>query len=388
MHGHQVNLPSIRFYLDVLAHGKTRNGKYAYEQYKMYQAMDDPCFVSITKSISPADGGHTMAIYDATISGATRYLWLYDPNRTWYIDDASHREWYTSRQNYLEAADDGRWSFRMAGGEVWSGSPSSGGNVLVTPISVAGPRSRTITSMGLDALDFLNDFFIYGDGADLKQITDSKGKRLFIPGTKEIDIDPNTGMLNTVPWYPSDGNAPYKFQSYIQLGNPGGPLELDIASSGNGYRLDIAGLRSHMVVEAVGGEGTDRIKVENMGLRSPKIHISNAIGAKSFNIRLSQIAKPRVETRIFHLNHFEIPKDTPIQLQVEDNQRSMQVYSDKADIVYDMTVESIIEGESKTLDIDQLEIVPGQLHSIKPTNWKTLNPDQVSITSKTMKYFQ
>ena len=229
LHGHQVHKPSLELYLDLLARGKTRDGQYAYSQVEYYDMRDDPCVVSITRSLNPADGGHSLAAYDYGDYGANdKRIYVYDPNRSWYH---STQSFYASGSNYVTIKDDGTWSYPFSTTETWTGSPSSGGNLIIEPISIAGPRSRSPSTLGLNALDFLNEFFITGDGAELEQITNSKGKRFFKPGTMEVDMDPSTGMLNIVPWFPNHAeDTPLGFSSYYLLGNPGGELEIKVKS--------------------------------------------------------------------------------------------------------------------------------------------------------------
>lgn len=379
MHGHQVHLPSLRLYLDLLARGKTRDGQFAYDQFKYYEAMDDPCIVNITKSLSPTDGGHTIAAYQGIQVGGEKRLYVYDPNRTWYIP--SHRSWYEAGSNYIAIQADGTWSFEMAGGDVWTGNPASGGNIVIAPISIAGPRSRTVSSMGLDALSFLNEFFIYGSGNDLNQVTDSKGKKLFKPGTKEIDNDPNTGMLNIVPWYPSDGTPPYNFQSYFQIGNPGGPIHFDVSST-NGYRLDVAGLRGHLIIEAIGGAGIDRVTIENLGMTSPKVMLANKIKAERFDIKFANIIQSNVETREFYLKNLVIPPDTQVELSIANNQNAIQALSPASNLVFDLEINQYRLGKINTIQLPKLQIISGQQTIIQPENWQIFNPDNFDIITR------
>ena len=86
MHGHQVNLPSLRLLLDIIASSKNRDGNYAYDQVNYYWSQDDPTLVSITKSLNPSDGGHTLIAYAAQPFLGQKRIFVYDPNRPWNTD--------------------------------------------------------------------------------------------------------------------------------------------------------------------------------------------------------------------------------------------------------------------------------------------------------------
>ncbi len=374
MHGHQVNLPSLKQYLEIIALAKNRDGLFAFEQAQYYALRDDPVLVSITKSLSPIDGGHTMAVISALDFGVNdKRIYLYDPNRSWY--DPASQSWYTGGSNYIRIKSDRSWEFVMAGGTTWSGNPSSGGNIIITPISLAGPRARTPSSMGLNALTFINEFFIYGSGSDLEQVTNSQGKRLFKPGTKEIDTDPATGLLNIVPFYPSDQGAPYDFSIYYQLDNPGGELDVQVRNRG-GYRLDIAGMLSHLRLEAIGGEGSDIFRIRDMGTASPSLILFNNAGAQSYNATFTQIVRPGQEARVFKMTGLQSEAGLPVQLQIVQNQSALELFSEKAHLAYNLEIERrLVGGVIDTVRLPAVQLDPGNIQVIRPPDWKILKLD-------------
>ncbi len=146
MHGHQVNLPTIQLILNVISQNKNRNASFAYTAFQNARMQNDPTLVSITKTLNPDDGGHTVVAYDAQdLGGGNKRIYVYDPNRTWA--DPADRAWYTGNQNFIQI-NGNAWSFVMAGPETWSGDPGSGGNIMIIPISVTGPHSRSPASLG------------------------------------------------------------------------------------------------------------------------------------------------------------------------------------------------------------------------------------------------
>ncbi len=374
MHGHQVNLPSLKQYLEIIALGKNRDGLYAFDQAGYYALRNDPVLVSITKGLSPVDGGHTLAVINAVSYGANdKRIYLYDPNRSWY--DPADQPWYINGENYIQIHSDHSWEFEMAGGEVWSGDPSSGGNIIITPVSLAGPRSRTPSSMGLNALTFINEFFIFGSGSDLEQVTNSQGKRLFKPGTKEIDNDPSTGLLNIVPFYPSDQGAPYDFSIFYQLDNPGGELDVQIRSRG-GYRVDIAGMLSHLRVESIGGEGTDLFRIRDIGTASPALTLFNNTQAESLNATFTQIVKPGQEARVFKLTGLQSQAGSPVELKIIRNQGALEINNEKSSLGYNLEIERhLIGGVIDTVRLPAVQLDPGNIQIISPPSWKILKLD-------------
>src|SRR5262249_43984234 len=156
---------------------------------------------SITKDLNPNDGGHTLVAYRAVdLGGGSKKIFVVDPNRTW--GNPSDQTWYNTESNFIQITNHA-WSFDMGGSDgTWSGDPGNGGNLVITPISVTGPHSRSPASLGDTIIGkLLNTLLLSGDSARVEQVTDSRGRRLFKPGTSELDTDPATGMGNTFPWF-------------------------------------------------------------------------------------------------------------------------------------------------------------------------------------------
>jgi hypothetical protein len=94
--------------------------------------------VSVTKTLNPDDGGHTMVAYRAQdFGGGNRHIYLYDPNRTWA--DPASRTWYETDQNFIQI-NGTSWSFDHGDG-IWSGDPASGGNLEMKTVTRRGEAS-------------------------------------------------------------------------------------------------------------------------------------------------------------------------------------------------------------------------------------------------------
>jgi len=388
MHGHQVNLPTLKLILELIAKAKNRDGSYAYNQVLYYKMRNDPTLVSVTKSLNPDDGAHTMVAYDARVFNGQKRIFLYDPNRTWGNPSASQRGWYQSNRNYItiDSTGSGSWHFHHSDSsgvpKYWSGSPSSGGNIMITPISVTGPTSRSPSSLGLNVSDILTTFFIAGDGAGLEQVNDSKGKRLFKPGTMEVDINPATGMLNMMPWYASDedglaGDARGSGTVYFLLGNPGGPLDLQIRSGSTGYRLHVAGPRSHLLIQARGGRGRELLTIQDIGTAAPSLTLRNTAGMKEYEVEFTQIIQPAERASVFRMTKLTVAQNAPVELRITQNQTALEVTTLESAVGYDLELRSRTRKGEKVIEQPHLQIQAGHSQVVQPRSWLNLRKEDL-----------
>lgn len=163
VHGNQINHSFLLHLLDVIATAKNRDGRYAFQQTVYYLAKDDPPVISVTKGLSPADGGHVLIPYFTKEFGTYKRIYVYDPNRSYYKPGPDGKEWYRTYQNYIEVKNlNGEWKFTMKNGDVWTGNPGSGGNCIVIPLSVAGRKDRLPQSLLAEGAYALNTIFIFG----------------------------------------------------------------------------------------------------------------------------------------------------------------------------------------------------------------------------------
>lgn len=383
MHGHQVNLPTLQWIMDIIAQNKNRDGAFAFSQWQATKLQNDLALVSITKTLNPSDGGHTMVAYDAQDLGAgNRRIYVDDPNRTWADSSVNGRDWYTSGQNFIQLTGSS-WSFTMAGGEVWSGSPSSGGNIMITPASVTGPHSRSPSSMGTQIIGMvLTQLLLTGAGAQVEQVTDANGKRLFKPGTFEIDTDPSSGMMNMVPFIPSDLAARGEArQLFFQLGGSGGSLTLQVRGGNAGYTLWAGGPRSQVMVRSRGGSGADQIAFSQLGSANAKVHIENRRGAEEYEVQFVQPIQPREKLHVLRATRLFIPEGESVALAVADNGRALSIESHSAAIRYDLELQLSTPRGAESLTKQAFTQEAGQLRTVRPRDWSELkNRDVIDET--------
>ncbi len=253
VHGNQINHGFLSFLLDVIAIAKSRDGRYTYSQVNYYLAKNDPPVISVTKDISPADGGHVLIPFFTKDLGATKRIYVYDPNRTYYKSGADGKDWYVNGNNYIEVnSATGAWKFNM-GSEDWSGSPGSGGHCIVIPLSVAGKRDRLPQSLLADGAYALNTIFIFGN-VRVDQISDMEGKKNFF-NKNGTNMEPcKEKQLNTVmPFYRFSGElssrGPERNNAYFFRGSD--PVKLRYRAFGE-YRI---GMIFHGKYYEIKGEG-------------------------------------------------------------------------------------------------------------------------------------
>lgn len=209
VHGNQINHGFLSYLLDVIAIAKSRDGRYAYDQVNFYLAQNDPPVISITKDISPADGGHVIIPFFTKNMGATKRIYVYDPNRSYYKTGLNGRLFYTMDSNYIEVNNaTGAWKFNMgtsASPSFWSGSPGGGGHCMVIPLSVAGRRDRLPQSLLADGAYALNTIFIFGN-VQVEQFSNLSGDKRFYNDAR-TDMEPceENRMNNIMPFFSLGG---------------------------------------------------------------------------------------------------------------------------------------------------------------------------------------
>jgi hypothetical protein len=378
MHGHQVNVPTLQHILDLISKDQNRDGAHAFLSFQSAKMKNDLTLVSVTKSLSPADGGHTMVAYDAQdLGGGNRRIYVYDPNRTWA--NPTDRAWYQSGQNFV-AISGQSWSFVMQGGTTWSGSPSGGGNLLITPISVTGPHSRSPSSMGDQIIgQILTAIFISGDDAEVEQVTDGQGRRLFRPGTLEVDTNPSTGMLKMLPWYPSDQSDAWRGGPLIlfHLGNSGGVLDLHVKAGPSGYTLRSLGPRGMVTVSARGGRGAERLALHHPGTGEPRVVLRNARGGAEYDVQFIQVINPRERLHVLRAARLRVPDGESAELAIADRSRALVVESRGAALGYDLELRAVTRRGEEVLSRSAVGQEAGAVRIVRPRNWLDLKSRDV-----------
>lgn len=392
MHGHQINLPTLRHLMDILQQHANRDGNFAFEQARKYIEKEGAAPISVTQSLSPQDGGHALLAYDTRVqrnnSGTvqTKEIFVYDPNRPWNTADST---WYQNGNNVITIdAQTGEWTFDMAGPDTWSGEPAGGGggvvdyslgdvlggadqhggNLVVIPASVTAPKARGPGSLGLSAPSLANTIAIYGDGASIEGAS-----------------SPDGPLDNVVPWYPSDtppDGGRYDFGVYVVLGEPEETIDLEVQSGENGYQLTLAGPNSHLDIQSKDATGTDVLSIENLGSARPGLGLRSASGAPyriAFHQQNMTVDFER-ETRSFVLPEFRPPSEASVHMRVGGaGENAFSVQSPEVDLQYDLQVERVVGDDVQTLTQQDLQVPAGRQQVIQPKQWQSLREGALQI---------
>lgn len=267
VHGNQINHGFLSFLLDVMAIAKNRDGRYAYQQVNFYLAKNDPPVISITKAISPAEGGHVIVPYYTKDFGAVKRIYVYDPNRSFYKPGLDGHDFYTMDSNYIEVnSGSGAWKFNMGSSatpSLWSGDPGSGGNCIVIPLSVAGHRDRLPQSLLADGAYALNTIFIFGE-VKIDQVTDPLNqKQMLNEEGNELEPCEEKRMSNIIRFVPLNGGLPSKgiggTTTYFFRGS--NPVDIKYRAIGD-YRI---GMIFHGKYYEVKGRGKGEVQYFRVG---------------------------------------------------------------------------------------------------------------------------
>jgi hypothetical protein len=382
MHGHQVNLPTVQLILDTVAQHKNRDGSFAFTAFQTAHTQNDLTLICITPTLNPSDGGHTLAAYDAQdLGGGNKRIFVYDPNRSW--SDVASQAWYTSGSNFVQV-NGTAWNFTMSDGTVWSGDPGGGGNILIVPISVTGPLSRSPASLGDQIIGrILNELLLTGDSARVEQITDARGKRLFRPGTYEVDSDPATGMMNMVPWFPSDQSAASKNPGLMlfHLGDSAGALSISISAPESGYTLQVNGTRGQVTVTAAGGRGTDVITLTGAGTIEPTVAVENGRGTTGYTLELTHADSFARSIHTLRSRNAAVPLGARFQLAATDRHQALAVSTSGAATQYDLELQSVTPNGTQGIMRRAIVQDPGLVQTVRPANWSRLAPNDIVESS-------
>ena len=180
-HGNQINHGFLSFMLDIIAMDKLRNGKFCADKVEEYLAKGDYPVICISASGGIfSDSGHCIVPYAVTHAGGMTKIWVYDPNRSWYVNAPDGKPWYDAHNNFILVNDAAKsWTFTMAGTlGTWSGDPGNGGRIVATPLSVVGRKDRLPQSLLAEGAYALNTIMIYGN-VNIEQVIDPRnGKQM------------------------------------------------------------------------------------------------------------------------------------------------------------------------------------------------------------------
>jgi len=246
-HGNQINRGFLVFLLDVIAAQENRDGNYAYYQVGKYLAQGDQPVISVSQSLIPTDSAHVLVPYYEDVSGSIKRIFVYDPNRSIYVPGSDRHDYYANGSNFIAIKSDGTWSYHFNDLSVppWTGNPSSGGNCIAIPLSVAGRKDRLPQSLFADAQLAINTIFIFGRDVHVRQVT--AGDRRYMNG-REVAFGKNA-LTTILPFQTSGRNPNDTLQVYFVRGIE--PQCWEIEAHGP-YRVEMFYAGQHTAVSGVG----------------------------------------------------------------------------------------------------------------------------------------
>ena len=263
----------------------------------------------------------------------------------------------------------------MALGSFWSVGIVSVVHITITPFSVSVHIEILHKIVGLDAVSAITQIFVFAVGGVLRQATSARGKRLYRPGTLEVDTDPATGMRNMSPWFPSDqaersGARPrrFSFAHYFIIGDPGGALELDLELQSSKYRLLMFGPRGSLDLHAKGVEKTDRLRLKNIGLGSSSLLLRSGKD-QSYDVVFSHEANRGEQVREFRVNNLKLAKNGSVYLTLADNQRALSIESFDGSIAGEVKIIKRTLYEADSLEPLKVALEAGESRVLRPSTW-------------------
>ena len=388
MHGHQISLAFIQHVIEQVNGGHSFDATYAVTRATQDIAREGPVVLSVTKGILPTGGGHAIIAYDVENRGGGRYwIKVVDPNRIWADTSANHRGWYTSDSNnvYVDGHD---WSFLMAGDSVpWPCDEDStavggcnpnpgGGNLTIFPISIAGPTSRTPSSLGLGVTQILSKVFIMNKEGRLRgrisQVQDADGKRLFSdPSIYQVDWDSSTGMRAMVPFYPMaapPNGVLWPFELYFHKG------QLNSASidfyTGEGKAEIVAGdNRGYIRVWCDEPNVSARLRYSGLGGAEPTVMIENSSKPITVDIELLVPIEMGTTNRVWSLKGVEIRPGQEDAIQLSVDLYGGAVVKGKGTSSAQLTYEQRSLKQNRNFFAETINVVPIEGQEIKATEW-------------------
>ncbi|MDP4220466.1 MAG: hypothetical protein Q8916_13400 [Bacteroidota bacterium] len=395
MHGHQVSLACIQDFFDQVVGGHSLLAHYGKDKVKSIIDHEGPCLVSITKGLSPTDGGHTLIAYEVqNLGGSHFHIMVIDPNRIW-ADSVTldQREFYTNGRNYIDVTGDS-WTYKMAmiGGssfvyDLWP--HSSQAHLTGTAVSIAGPTGRVPTSLGLAIGELMTKIFISdldaGSGGMVAQVQNSEGKRLFKPGTEDIDWDPATGLRSMVPFFPSDavgehGKFPFElFYNMAAMPN----AEVEFRSGSKGSFVAIGGNAGFIKLTTHEAGVTATIGVTGVGTASPSVSVKNASKPMLCDIEILIPTKRGEINRIYSLKDVEIQPGESSQLEFAiTGARDVSIHG-KSTRGSLLTISQQALDHSKDFSTDAIAVTPANGATWAEEEWVFMKrPPVVHLTGK------
>ncbi|MBL7810141.1 MAG: hypothetical protein JNN28_20130 [Saprospiraceae bacterium] len=286
LQGHILNYRVITYMLDLIAANNSRNGNFAYDQYKYFSAKKEYCTIGITESFTNVGASHALLPYHFTEDGAgNRKIYVYDVNRPFNKPgpgDEGH-DWYIDKNNFIEIKSDGTWSFDMADNCTcpWSGSPSSdpaaatgSGHIFLMPFSIVGRKDRLPQSIFADAAEAIGKIFVLSQGTEIEQLSSPDGRHYFQPGKKTLELGDSVAMRSVLSFI-SNNSRPFIGEDAAQLYFIRGENDLNVSvkAGATGYKIQLFSDYRSITVESKESGIVEEIQVRDWHTPNPVVKV-------------------------------------------------------------------------------------------------------------------
>lgn len=143
-------------------------------------------------SIEHGGTGHVLVPLRVSRSANQTFIDVYDPNRPCgKVPDPNQ---------YPKVTITGEnWSYEMDGGDIWSGTTANDAMAYIPYVGPDGWSKLGTNFSGVVAI-------IFGGNTNIDQVTDSRGRKLFLPGGHQLDTS-STGLARSLVKLPLYGQG-------------------------------------------------------------------------------------------------------------------------------------------------------------------------------------
>lgn len=257
MQARQFSATGIRNFVDVVKAGELNDAVAAFNRIKNGLASGDYHVLSLANSLF-GEAAHTIIPFRAEDNGATKTLWVWDPNRP--ADD--YPDHYALHTNRLDITGPTSWSYdQLFGGTHYQGS--NAGWCFAVPTSLIRHKARQPISPGF-VFTNLTFLFVSNTGAatdavPVVQVEDDDGRRLFADPDADavtLEVADDRRLEGVYPWPWSGGMQGDLPGTLLVLERPVGSAGLTVTVRGDDYRLQH--LSADHLTEVTPGSGRDR----------------------------------------------------------------------------------------------------------------------------------
>jgi hypothetical protein len=336
----------------------------------------DPTLLCITEEILTTNmAGHTLLPYAVeTNDDNVSKIYVYDPDRSWY--SSNWKEWYQSGSNFVTVDIDGKWSFKRSSGITWER-----GYIFTIPLSKIGPTDAPPFS-GIGDLSTRIVMILSGDGADIVQASDERGKRLFIPGSIRIDMNDTTGKLGLYPlisWGQDSITKERSKQIFISKNLFPDELDLRLKPGNNKWELYFIGKNKVIRIKAKGIIGTSLVSIKDLEYSSPIFIFAYPTSSASYDLEYVESNPGHQGSKTYHIKDLRSGGGGSVSIFYEGVNRSMSIQTKSFPASFNLEIKGPIGQKSSIIKQGNCIVQKDYSMQIYPKNWSDLRKSNLQI---------